>query len=110
MAKMLNESELRIAIISTILTIILTIIVLHMNGFLNHSTTEDAVKIDTFKLLSLKPGYQQGIASKKAQKTAFCSKGYLLIRSQIQQQATGILVDHRNRAIPCVVSEFLNDQ
>lgn len=107
MAKMLNESELKVAMISTILTIILTIIVLHTNGFLNHSTPEDAAKIETFKLLSLKPGSQQGIASKKAQKTAFCSQGYLLIRSQIQQQAAGILVDHRNRAIPCVESEFL---
>ncbi len=102
----LNESELKVAIVVAILTIMATVGVLHVKGYIKHSNPVDAATVDTFKLLSLKPGYEQIVSAKDSGKLAFCADGYLLVRSKIKDTTGGILVDEKHRAIECKMQNF----
>ena len=61
--------------------IIISVVSLEYYGYLRHSREVDSATIEEFKLLTLKPGYDVKTSSKPSGKTAFCSGGSLLMRS-----------------------------
>lgn len=81
--------------------IIISVVSLEYNGYLRHSKEADTAMIEDFKLLTLKPGYDVKTSSKPSGKTAFCSGGSLLMRSDKTPTASGILVDKKGRIIKC---------
>jgi|TARA_B110000211_G_scaffold201591_1_gene233281 hypothetical protein len=81
--------------------IIISVVALEYNGYLRHSKEADSAMIEDFKLLTLKPGYDVKTSSKPSGKTAFCSGGSLLMRSDKTPTASGILVDKKGRIIKC---------
>lgn len=81
--------------------IMITVISLEYYGYLRHSREADSAMIEDFKLLTLKPGYDVKTSSKSSGKTAFCSGGSLLMRSDKTKAAAGILVDKKGRIIKC---------
>jgi hypothetical protein len=81
--------------------IIISVISLEYYGYLRHSKEADSAMIEDFKLLTLKPGYDVKTSSKSSGKTAFCSGGSLLIKSDKTPGIAGILVDKKGRKINC---------
>lgn len=81
--------------------IIVSVLALEYYGYLRHSREADSATIEEFKLLTLKPGYDVKTSSKPSGKTAFCSGGSLLMRSDKTPAAAGILVDKKSRIIKC---------
>lgn len=88
-------------IIGLLAGIVLSVLSLEYYGYLRHSQEADSATIEEFKLLTLKPGFDVKTSSKPSGKTAFCSAGSLLMRSDKTPEATGILVDHKSRIIKC---------
>lgn len=88
-------------ILGLVAGIIISVVSLEYYGYLRHSKESDSAMIEDFKLLTLKPGYDVKTSSKPSGKTAFCSGGSLLMRSDLNPSATGILVDKKGRIIKC---------
>ena len=97
----LSEKEVKVAIISAFVTIIVSVSMLEYNGYIKHSRPADASIVDEFKLLSLNPGAAQKMSPKNSGKMAFCSDGYLLVRPTNNQAVVGVIVDGKNRGITC---------
>lgn len=81
--------------------IIISVVALEYYGYLRHTNEAETATIEEFKLLTLRPGYDVKTSSKPSGKTAFCSAGSLLMRSDKTPSAAGILVDSKNRIIKC---------
>lgn len=100
----LSERDIKVAIISAIIAMTVAVIMLDTNGYIKHSTKEDKSVIDRFKLLSLDVNSATKVSPKSSNKEAFCVDGYLLIRPEKNNSGkavAGVLVDERNRGIPC---------
>lgn len=102
----LSEREIKVAIVSAFITIIVSIGMLDYKGYIQHSNPEDGAVIAEFKLLSLNQGSALKVSPKSSGKTAVCNDGYLLIRPDNDRNVAGILVDARNRGINCSLSQF----
>lgn len=102
----LSEREIKVAIVSAFIAIIVSVFMLESKGYIQHSSPEDAAVIAEFKLLSLKQGAAQEVSPKSSGKTALCIDGYLLIRPENDKKVAGVLVDSRNRGISCKLSQF----
>ena len=102
----LSEREIKVAIVSAFITILVSVGMLEHKGYIQHSTPEDGAVIAEFKLLSLKQGEALNVSTKSSGKTAICSDGYLLIRPDNDRNVAGILVDARNRGVNCKLSQF----
>jgi len=100
----LSERDIKVAIVSAIIAMAISVIMLDSKGYINHPTDADANVIDRFKLLSLDVNSTTKVSPKSSNKEAFCVDGYLLIRPEKNNSGNsvaGVLVDEKNRGIPC---------
>ncbi|NVK36426.1 MAG: hypothetical protein HWE18_00755 [Gammaproteobacteria bacterium] len=100
----LTERDIKVAIASAIVAMVVSVVMLDMKGYINHLDESDKNVIDTFKLLSLDVNSTTKVSPKASNKEAFCVDGYLLIRPQKNESGkavAGVLVDAKNRGIPC---------
>jgi len=100
----LSERDIKVAIVSAILAMAVSVFMLDFHGYIKHSTKADKNVIDQFKLLSLDVKSSTKVSPKSSNKEAFCVDGYLLIRPEKNNSGNtvaGILVDQKDRGIPC---------
>lgn len=100
----LTERDIKVAIVSAIAAMVVSVVMLDTNGYIKHSSPADKNVIDTFKLLSVDVNSHVEVSPKASNKEAFCVDGYLLIRPQKNESGkatAGVLVDGKNRGIPC---------
>lgn len=100
----MTERDIKVAIISAITAFIVAVVMLDWKGYIVHSEKEDSMVIETFKLLKVGIEGSTRISSKSSNKEAFCADGFLLVRPQKNNsgnQVAGILVNEKNRPVPC---------
>ena len=100
----ITERDIKFAIIAAIAAFITSVVMLDMNGYINHSDKNSAKLVDEFRLIRIVPGEPLKISPKNANKEAFCADGFLLIRPQKNQsgdKVAGILIDDKDRGIRC---------
>ncbi|WP_353350901.1 hypothetical protein [Oceaniserpentilla sp. 4NH20-0058] len=100
----LSERDIKVAIVSGIIAMIISVVALDYKGYIYHSSPADKNVIDRFKLLSLDVNSTTEVSPKSSNKEAFCVDGYLLIRPEKNNSGktvAGVLVDEKNRGIPC---------
>lgn len=99
----LNERDMKVGIVSAIGAFIVSVVMLDMNGYIKHVGSDAQTVVETFNLVIVGKD-QTKVSSKSSNKEAFCADGYLLIRPEKNQsgkQVAGLLVDGKNRPIPC---------
>ena len=100
----LTERDIKVAIVAAILAMTISVIMLDIKGYIYHANEDDKNVIEHFKLLSLDVKSTTKVSPKASNKEAFCVDGYLLIRPQKNNSGkavAGVLVDDKNRGIPC---------
>lgn len=100
----LSERDIKIAIASAIVAFVVAVLMLDMNGYIKHVNANEGQVVDEFKLLLIGEGGTFKVSPKSANKEAFCADGYLLIRPEKNnsgKHVAGLLVDAKDRAIPC---------
>ncbi len=98
------ERDIKVAIVAGIAAFILAVVTLDYNGYIVHTDKEDQTVIETLKLMKIGLEGSTEISSKSSNKEAFCADGYLLIRPQKNKsgnEVAGLLVNSKNRPIPC---------
>ncbi|WP_396587548.1 hypothetical protein [Bermanella sp. R86510] len=99
-----NERDIKVAIGSAIVACVVSVIALDMHGYIKHGNDADENIINTFELRVLNPKDGTKVSSKAANREAFCADGFLLMRpikNQSGNEVAGILVDRKQRPIPC---------
>lgn len=99
-----TERDIKVAIAAAIAAFIVSVVMLDMKGYIVHSDKEDQAVIETFKLMKIGVEGSTEISSKSSNKEAFCADGYLLVRPQKNKsgnEVAGILVNSKNRPVPC---------
>ncbi len=99
-----TERDIKVAIAAAVVAVITSVVMLDMNGYINHSDKNSAKLVDEFRLIRIVPGEALKISPKDANKEAFCVDGYLLIRpqkNQSKEEVAGILIDDKDRGIRC---------
>lgn len=103
----MTQRDIRVAIISAVVTVITSVVMLDINGYINHSDSNSDKLVDEFRLIRIMPGEVLKMSPKSANKEAFCVDGYLLIRPENNKtgnQVAGILIDEKERGIRCSAS------
>lgn len=106
MAFQLSEREIKVAIVSALLAVIASVIALDTKGYIRHSEAADAAVIGEFKLIHLAENTEMRVSNRPSNKVAFCADGYLMMhpeKNETGNQVAGLLVDEKNRPIPCSV-------
>ena len=99
-----TERDTTVAIAAAVLAFIVSVIALDMHGYINHSNKADSNVIESFKLVVMGTDGFAKVSSKSSNKEAFCADGFLLIRPQQNKsgnQVAGLLVNDKNRPVPC---------
>ncbi|MEH6345111.1 MAG: hypothetical protein V7785_08505 [Bermanella sp.] len=100
----LTERDIKIAIVAALLAFTVSVVLLDMKGYIKHTGSDEASVVEEFKLLAVGAEELTRVSSKSANKEAFCADGHLLIRPQKNNSGNavaGLLVDAKNRTIPC---------
>jgi len=84
-----------------IVGVLVTVLALKYYGYLVFPQAQERAVVEEFKILSLNPDTQSIALPESSDKEAVCQYGYLLLRPQNGDGATGILVDKKNRGIAC---------
>jgi len=99
-----TERDIKVAIVAAIGAFVVAVVVLDMNGYIKHSSSDDAAVIAEFKLVTVDTESMTRVSAKSANKEAFCADGYLLMRPQKSNTGNtvaGLLVDSKDRPILC---------
>ena len=99
-----TERDIKVAIVASLVAFVVAVVLLDMKGYIKHSGSGDEAVVEEFKLLVVGATELTRVSSKSANKEAFCADGHLLIRPQKNNSGktvAGLLVDAKNRAIPC---------
>ncbi len=100
----LTERDIKVAIVAALLAFTVSVVLLDMKGYIKHTGSDEASVVEEFKLLAVGAEELTRVSSKSANKEAFCADGHLLIRPQKNNSGNtvaGLLVDAKNRTIPC---------
>ena len=90
-------------ILVAVVSILGTVAALHTNGYVRHSSEEDALYVSEFSLLANTPGLSQTVSAKPAEFVARCADGYLVMdSSKASKAANGLLVDQKKRPVTCI--------
>lgn len=104
MAFKLNEREIKVAIASAALAVIVSVIALDTNGYIRHSSAADASVIGEFKLIHIAENSEMRVSNRPSNKEAFCVDGYLMMHPQKNEtgnKVAGLLVDEKSRPVTC---------
>jgi hypothetical protein len=100
----ITERDVKVGIVAAIAAFIVSVVMLDMNGYIKHVGTDAQTVVEEFKLVVVGVEAQTKVSSKSSNKEAFCADGYLLLRPQKNQSGksvAGLLVDAKNRPVPC---------
>lgn len=100
----LSEREIKVAMVSGVLAVVVSVIALDTKGYIRHSEAADAAIIGEFKLIHLAENTEMRVSNRPSNKEAFCADGYLMMHPQKNEtgnQVAGLLVDEKNRPILC---------
>jgi hypothetical protein len=103
----LSERDIKVAIVAAIGAFTLSVVLLDMKGYINHSSPADSGVIADFKLMAMGAENMKRVSAKSANKEAFCADGYLLMRpqkSETTKVVAGLLVDDKGRPVMCSTS------
>ncbi|MCL6415835.1 hypothetical protein MIB92_09235 [Aestuariirhabdus sp. Z084] len=88
-------------ILTALVTLIVTVAMLHFNGYLRHSSSEDGIIYGGFSMIINVPEMDQYVSAKAAKQKAICAQGFLMLESVEGPTKIGLLVDEKRRAIRC---------
>lgn len=100
----LSEREIKVALVTAVLTMVVSVLMLESKGYIKHLNEADKAVIGEFRLVEIGPDSPQKVSNKPANKEAFCADGYLMMRPEKNQSGkpvAGLLVDEKNRPILC---------
>ena len=100
----LTERDIKVAIVAALVAFVVSVVLLDMKGYIKHVGSDDAAVVEEFKLVVVGAAEVTRVSSKSSNKEAFCADGHLLLRPQKNNSGNdvaGLLVDAKNRAIPC---------
>jgi len=110
----LSQTEARFTIRSLIVTaigtILVTVLVLEINGKIDHSDNKDHVPVGEFEAIHIKPDEPFRMSPKSSELHAVCEQGYLAIAADVDPSFRGILVDYKNRGVRCSRGQDGNGQ
>lgn len=89
-------------ILTAIGSVAATVAVLSYYGYVHIAKPEDALLLSEYTMLKTIPGEDYRISLKPAPQVAQCIDGVLVLFDTEQKGLTGVLVDHRKRAVRCV--------
>lgn len=92
-------------ILTGIASVIGTIGVLWMYGYLHFAKEEDALLLAEFTMLKTIPGEEYKLPVKPANQVAHCIDGVLVLFDTVQKGLTGVLVDDKKQAVRCMGQE-----
>ena len=92
-------------ILTGIASILGTVMVLWYYGYLHFAKEEDALLLSEFTMLKTIEGVDYKVSLQPADQIAQCFDGVLVLFDMQQKGLSGVLVDRRKRAGPCVVEE-----
>ncbi|MDE1460461.1 hypothetical protein [Spartinivicinus poritis] len=88
-------------IVVAVVSVTITVFVLHWYGYLRHSTEQDSVYLAEFNLIKNIPGQEQFLSHKPAPFLAYCAGGYLVMSHQKRPGVAGVLTYKNKQPIPC---------
>lgn len=100
----ITERDIKVGIVAAIGAFIVSVVMLDMNGYIKHVGSDAQAVVEEFSLVVLGKEGEKKVSSKTSNKEAFCADGYLLLRPQKNQSGkhvAGLLVDAKDRPIPC---------
>lgn len=101
----MSQTEARFTIRSLIATavgtLLATVLVLEINGKIDHSDNKDHMPVGEFEAVHIKPGEPFRMAPKSSELHAVCEQGFLAIAADADPSFRGILVDYKNRGVRC---------
>jgi len=92
-------------ILTGIGSILGTITVLWLYGYLHFAKPEDALLLADFTMLKTLPGEDYKVSLKPAKQMAQCIDGVMVLFDIEQKGLTGVLVDNRKQAVRCLGQE-----
>lgn len=96
-----NRFTVRSLIVTAVGTLLATVIVLEINGKIDHSDNKDHVPVGEFEAVHIQPGEDFRMSPKSSELHAVCEQGYLAIAADVDPSFRGILVDYKNRGVRC---------
>jgi hypothetical protein len=101
----LSQTEARFTIRSLIVTavgtLLVTVLVLEINGKIDHSDNKDHVPVGEFEAIHIKPDEPFRMSPGSSELHAVCEQGFLAIAADVDPSFRGILVDYKNRGVRC---------
>jgi len=101
----LSQTEARFTIrsliVTAVVTLLATVLVLEINGKIDHSDNKDHVPVGEFEAIHIEPGEAFRMSPKSSELHAVCEQGFLAIAADADPSFRGILVDYKNRGVRC---------
>lgn len=92
---------IRSLIVTAIVTLLATVIILEINGKIDHSDNKDHVPVGEFEAIHIRPDEPFRMSPKESELHAVCEQGFLAVAADADPSFRGILVDYKNRGVRC---------
>lgn len=97
----MSEKSIKVAAISAVCSILITVFALDFYGMIHHPRPETGFKLTEFRLLPVTENAESRMSSKPSGVYAECIQGYLFFRTEKDAQYQGFIVDHLKRGVEC---------
>jgi hypothetical protein len=82
-------------------TVLFTVVVLHLYGYLNFARDQDSRLVAEFSLVTVGSDEAGQLRSRAADQVAECVDGVLVLHDARHNGLSGLLVDQRQRVVRC---------
>jgi len=96
--------KLTTLLLSIFVTIVTTVLILELNGFIKHSEDKKDLPVAEYRAVIIEQQDEKlyRLSHKPSNQTAICNAGYLFITSDFDNGVQALLVDHKNRGVNCI--------
>ena len=89
-------------ILTAIVTVVLTVAVLHLYGYLNFVNPEKGLELADYRVVTVGSEEAGNLRSNPAKHEAECVDGILVLHASHMNGLSGVLRDNRDRVVRCV--------
>ncbi|MAC98714.1 MULTISPECIES: hypothetical protein [Pseudomonas] len=89
-------------ILTAIVTVVLTVAVLHLYGYLNFVNPEKGLELAEYRVVTVGSEEAGNLRSNPAKHEAECVDGILVLHASHMNGLSGVLRDSRDRVVRCV--------
>lgn len=88
-------------ILTALVTLFLTMGILHFYGYLNFAKEEEGLLVAEFSLITIGSSEEGQLQARAADHVAECVDGVMILHDSRHQGLSGLLVDSRQRVVRC---------